>query len=400
MSLLRSIYKTCFALALVGCSAMPASGPYSRYVDNGASLKISTSPNISDNENNFNYAVIDVNYSTMNLISKNNQDIESTDNWPINTSPEVIKVSVGDKIQVTIYESQSGGLFIPKEAGVRPGNFISLPPQTIEESGYITVPYVGLVRAAGRTTVDIENSITNSLVDKAIEPQVVVSFVDRNGFKVSVIGDVEEDTLYSIDFGGDTILNAIASAGGPSSPGYETQVSLQRGNKEYIIPFDQLISNPEKNIYVKSNDTVYLYREPKIYTVYGATGLQGSIPFGERKLFLSDALGRANGFNDAQADPSGIFVYRHEAVNYIKKFTNAENMPSIAENSINNTVPVIYKINLRDPNGFFLAQKFAMKNNDILYVSNAKSVEFLKFLNILNNTASTATNTKNTKNSF
>ncbi len=44
-------------------------------------------------------------------------------------APE-IPLGYGDVVQVAIFEAQSGGLFIPSDAGSRPGNYISLPEQT------------------------------------------------------------------------------------------------------------------------------------------------------------------------------------------------------------------------------------------------------------------------------
>ena len=48
-------------------------------------------------------------------------------------------------------------------------------------------------------------------------------------------------------------------------------------------------------------------------------------------------------------------------------------------------IPVIYVINLHDPSGYFLASAFEMRNKDIIYVSNAFSVESTKFMTYLNN---------------
>jgi polysaccharide export outer membrane protein len=43
-------------------------------------------------------------------------------------------------------------------------------------------------------------------------------------------------------------------------------------------------------------------------------------------------------------------------------------------------VPVIYEIDLRDPSSLFLATHFPMRNKDVIYISNARSVESTKFL--------------------
>ena len=41
-------------------------------------------------------------------------------------------------------------------------------------------------------------------------------------------------------------------------------------------------------------------------------------------------------------------------------------------------IPVIYLVDFRDPAGYFLATKFAMRNKDVIYISNALSVETTK----------------------
>ena len=38
-------------------------------------------------------------------------------------------------------------------------------------------------------------------------------------------------------------------------------------------------------------------------------------------------------------------------------------------------IPIVYNLNLRDPSGYFLAQNFEMRNKDVIYTSNAASVE-------------------------
>jgi polysaccharide export outer membrane protein len=44
---------------------------------------------------------------------------------------------------------------------------------------------------------------------------------------------------------------------------------------------------------------------------------------------------------------------------------------------------VIYNVNLRDPAGYFLATEFEMRNKDVIYLSNALSVESSKFMDHL-----------------
>src|SRR6204780_4394271 len=88
--------------------------------------------------------------------------------------PPEIHFGIGDVVSVTIFEAAAGGLFIPAEGGVRPGNFITLPNQNVDTSGNISIPYAGAIRAAGRTPSEVQGDIVDKLKNRAIEPQAVV----------------------------------------------------------------------------------------------------------------------------------------------------------------------------------------------------------------------------------
>ncbi len=51
-------------------------------------------------------------------------------------------------------------------------------------------------------------------------------------------------------------------------------------------------------------------------------------------------------------------------------------------------VPVVYRLNLRDANSYFLARAFQMRDKDILYVANAPLTEVQKFFNVIGTLAS------------
>jgi polysaccharide export outer membrane protein len=52
-------------------------------------------------------------------------------------------------------------------------------------------------------------------------------------------------------------------------------------------------------------------------------------------------------------------------------------------------VPTVYRANFRDPSSFFYAQSFQMRHKDIIYASNADSVEVIKFLAYVRSITST-----------
>ena len=376
-------------LALTGCEFAPRTGPKKSAISENAVITIESEDEKLEQTP---YIVVDVTDQIIKKLMLRPVLAESSLNWPDATKPKAIKIAVGDSIQVTIYEAQSGGLFVPREAGVRPGNFITLPAQTVDSFGYITVPYVGLVRASGKTPNSVSKSISAGLKDRAIEPQVVVSFANRGGSEVTVLGEVSTPSRFSLNFNDEKILDAIANAGGSNFPGYETWVTLHRAKKEYTIKLDELLLNPHKNIHLLPNDTLYLYREPETFTIYGESQLQGLFDFSRRHIQLDDALARAQALNTFRSNPSAVYLYRLEDKTILE--TLADEAPHLWDHNLTlqEQIPVIYRFNLNQGDGFFLAQKFPIEHKDTIYVASAAAFEFSKFLNILNLQTTTVRN--------
>ena len=64
---------------------------------------------------------------------------------------------------------------------------------------------------------------------------------------------------------------------------------------------------PSNNIWIYPHDTIYLYREPQTFVAFGASGTQGLFPFDAWRLSLAEALAKAGGLQDLQADPASVF---------------------------------------------------------------------------------------------
>jgi len=310
--------------------------------------------------------------------------------------PRDIVFGIGDILSVTIFESSSGGLFIPGEGGVRPGNFITIPNQAVDVQGNISIPYAGAIRALGRTQIQVQDAIVGALKNRAIEPQVVVSMVEQKTSMITVLGEGRSARIPATTTP-ERLLDAISRAGisgtlqtALGTAGANTWVLLERNGRRAIAPFGALVYEPANNIYVHPNDLIYLYNEPQTFLTFGAIGAQQQIPFGTWRLSLAEAISRAGGLPDVQADPASVFLYRGEARDI------AEAMGIDCTPFEGPMIPVIYSINLRDPAGYFLASSFEMRNKDIIYVSNAFSVDSTKFIAYLNTLQSAITTPMNT----
>jgi polysaccharide biosynthesis/export protein len=351
--------------ALGGCGWMSVSGPATTDILSGQHDPVS-----------LNYAVLKV---TPKVIEVQSRNLPRLTAFAQNQRPRDITYGIGDIIGVTIFEAASGGLFIPSEGGVRPGNFVAIPNQAVDVHGNVSIPYAGSIRANGRTQVEVQDAIVAALKNRAIEPQVVVSLVEQKTSMITILGEGRSARIPATATP-ERLLDVISRAGlvntgsSTGAAGAETWVILERNGRRAIAPFGALVYESANNVYIHPNDTIYLYREPQTFLAFGAVGTQQQIPFAAWRLSLAEAISKAGGLLDVQADPASVFLYRGEARDV------AEAMGIDCKPFEGPVIPVIYTINLRDPAGYFLASSFEMRNKDILYVSNSISVESTKIM--------------------
>ncbi len=359
------------ALAILGaggCSYFPVAGPSSADIEAGKS-------------ETFPYQLIKLTPETIDILAAHEPKGLAgafTDQRP----PSKIVFGIGDVVSITVFEAAAGGLFIPLEAGVRPGNYVTLPDQIVDNNGYISFPYAGLIKAAGRDNVQVQNDIIEKIKNRAIEPQLLVTLSQQRTSLISVVGTVNTPLRFAVPMTGaqDRVLDAITRAGGISGPGYESWVMLERGGRRATVPFENLVMNAANNIYILPGDRIYVYQEQQRYMAFGATGTntagvsQGQFTFDAWRLNLAEAVAKAGGINDAQADAGAVFLYRQEPRDV------AQLLGADMTRFGGPLVPVIFQINFRDPSGYFLATRMQMRNDDIIFVANARSYELAKVL--------------------
>lgn len=144
------------------------------------------------------------------------------------------------------------------------------------------------------------------------------------------------------------------------------------------MPFANLVYEPANNIYVQPGDRIYVYREQQKFIAFGATGQQGEFNFDAWRINLAEGVAKAGGLVDVQADPGSVFLYRREPREV------AELLGVDVSRFEGELIPVIFSISFRDPGGYFLATKLQMRNQDVIFIANATSVEVTKFLDYLN----------------
>lgn len=362
---MRTAVVGSLALYCAGCSIMPASGPLSMDV---RSEKHDLEPAALP------YAPVKLTPEVVRILGQYTPRLSSA--FADRTPPKAFRFGIGDIVSVTIFEAAAGGLFT-SEAGVRAGNFVTIPNQAVDEKGNIAVPYAGSIVAKGRTPGEIQSDVVDKLKSRALEPQVVVALAEQHTSLISVLGDVRAAGRFPASPSGERILDAVARAGGPVDQGYDLWVSLERKGHRASVPFGALMYEPANNIYVLPDDVIYLFSMPQTFVAFGASGTQGQFKFDAWRISLAEAVGKGGGLSDLQADPGNVFLYRGETREVAKEI-------GIDVSKFQGPIiPVIYMVNLRDPSGYFLAQTFEMRNKDVIYTSNAAAYDTTKFLTFI-----------------
>ncbi len=295
-------------------------------------------------------------------------------------------VGSGDVLSVVLWEAPPASLFGAAMADVRgsaTAQSTTLPEQMVNAKGLINVPFVGNVQAAGRLPQQIEEDIVQRLKGKAHQPQAMVRLVSNASSRVTVVGEVAQSTRLPLTARGERVLDALAAAGGARQPVGKTTVQLTRGRQVMSLPLDMLIKDPLQNIVLHPGDVLTALHQPLSLTVLGATGINRELEFEAQGITLAQALGRVGGLQDQRADAKGVFVFRFEEAEVFGVKAGSRTTP-------NGKVAVVYRVDLRDPASFFVAQDFPMRNKDVMYVANAPAAELQKFLTIVGSVVSPA----------
>lgn len=296
-------------------------------------------------------------------------------------SPNLV-VGVGDSVEVSIWEAPPAALFGSTALDTRNAGAVStarnatIPETVVNGQGEIAVPFAGNVKVAGRSLSQIEADIAQRLKGKANQPQVQVRLVRNVATSVTVVGEVVSSVRMPLTPKGERLLDALATAGGVRHPVNKVSLQLTRGAVVHSLPLDTVIRDPNQNVTLQPGDVVTALHEPLSFTALGAIAKNEEVNFEGQGISLTQALARVGGLQDQRADAQGVFVFRLEAPQTLKWGHAVTPNPD-------GKVPVIYRINLRDPRSFFVAQGFTVQNKDMLYVSNAPVADLQKFVNVI-----------------
>jgi polysaccharide export outer membrane protein len=360
------------AVALAGCSTIPTSGPTVSQIFEQAA---------TNGQRHF--VLVDVdNHVVTTLLAQPGASFQAR--FQTYGKPPPPKIGIGDSVSVSIWEAAPGLFGTAPTTGATSGvsggsTSVTIPEQVVGTDGAVSVPFAGRIPVAGRTPLDVQDEIQQRLSGKAIEPQAIVTVPKSVTNVATVSGEVVGGARVPLSVGGDRLLSLIAAAGGAKAPVYQVFVRLSRNGVTVTIPMAKLVSDPAENIYAWPGDVLTLMEVPQTFAVFGATTQNAEVPFGAERITLAEALAKAGGLQDMRADPQGVFLFRFEPPSVV----NGLNVAPLAVGP-NGTSPVVYRLNLKDAQSYFYAQRFPIEDKDVIYVANAPLTELQKVFTLIN----------------
>jgi polysaccharide export outer membrane protein len=204
---------------------------------------------------------------------------------------------------------------------------ISNKPVRIDSAGFITLPLVGKVRAAGLSTTELEAEVTTHLKTYIQAPQVAISVTEFRSQPVTIIGAVTNPGIHQLQ-GQKTLVEMLAMAGGVrADAGYVARITRRRewgllpltaakvdAAGEFRIADVNLAAvmdaaNPQENILLKPYDIISIPRADLVHVIGAVRKAGGFVLRDQETVSVLQAIAFAEGLG-ATAAPQNAKILR------------------------------------------------------------------------------------------
>lgn len=345
------------AALLAGCATLPSSGPTGRQITQSG----------KDSQSQVQFRIVELDSMAALPVMAKRPAVFEPDYAP----PPTDLIGAGDQLEIAIYEagvSLFGGAGTKglgtSAVGSDPASQVErFPTVRVDDSGYIRLPYAGLIRAAGVTTGQLAQSIRRAYRGMSQDPQVLVSLRESINNSVIIGGEVARPGRLVLATNRETVPDVIALAGGYRGEAKDLTVRIDRQGNLSDFRLSDLL-NGESSMRIFPGDKLSLVRAPRTFAVMGAPGRVEQIPFSGPSVSLAEALAMAGGANPNVGDPAAVFVFRFERNGDVEE-------------------PVVYHLNMMKAGGYFVSQRFMMTDKDVLYIGNAQANQPSKLVQII-----------------
>lgn len=349
-------------LAVAGCAKLPGAGPSTGAIEDGGDTRAGTVATP--------YVLIDVDGTTVSRLADATQAAAVPDIDRLPGGQAFGRIGPGDMLKVTLWEPNPNGTTLLDH----PGLDIAA---RVGPDGSISLPYVGRLRATGRTPAGLEADVRGRLASESHGMQAAVLVVEDATNAVMVQGEVARPGRYPITIGGRSLLDVLSLAGGARTPNHQAMVRVTRGQASVTRSLSAIVRNSELDILLEPGDRVLVVPREKYFYAFGSVSRPGEQAYNADEISLSRTLARIAGLAESHANPGGVFIYRRQSAELTRQVMSAPPAPG------QDLTQVVYRFDLRNPAGFFVANRFQVLPSDLLYVSESPISQAAKILQLI-----------------
>lgn len=291
-------------------------------------------------------------------------------------APEPYRIGPGDVIGILVFDHPElvfNGL--PQTGGIDTSSVAPAPGYLVSNTGNLSFPYAGNLKATGLTIQELEDLLLQRLSKVFKNPQLSVRVASFRSKRAYIEGEVKAPGLLVFSDIPMTLPEAINRAGGLSATGDRSAITLTRNGRSTRIDMNALADagvDPTR-IILKNGDMVSVRsRDEGKVTVMGEVGIQNGVLMRNGRLSLNDALTEVGGVNLNTSDPRQIYVIR--------------NLPEGGQ--------TVFHLDARTASAIALADGFALKPKDVVFVDPVPLVVFSRVANLILPSTNTGTSVR------
>lgn len=281
------------------------------------------------------------------------------------------KVGPGDILTIVVWDhpeltTPAGQYRTAEQAGT-----------VVAEDGTIYYPYVGVLPVAGKTTRQVRDLLVSRLSKYIEKVQLDVRMAAFRSKRVYVVGEVAKPGLQDVTDIPMTVLEAVNRAGGFTPEADHSRVLLTRKGTTFRVDIQSMYEEgaTEQNALLEPGDILNVSDRSfnKIF-ILGEVTKPGSLVMTKKRSTLAEALADAGYISQDRSNPKWIYVMRGE-----------------------NETPELFHLDGSSPDAMLLADRFAMRPRDIIYVDAADVVRWNRVITNILPTAQTLYQAGNAK---
>jgi polysaccharide export outer membrane protein len=279
--------------------------------------------------------------------------------------PKPYIIGPGDVLNIVVWNHPeltvpaAGGLGTDAGSLAAVGNGLS-----VSQQGFVQFPYMEKAMLIGLTEYQARDLFTQQLAKFINNPQVTIRVQSYRSGRVYLDGEFRSPGLQSLNDIPMTLPEAIGRAGGFTPLADRSSVAITRNGSTVVVNLPQLAAlgvNPS-NILLSNGDLVnVLNREESKVFVLGEVLRPSTQTLRNGRLSLNEALGDAGGVSQISGDPRQIFVIR----------------------AASTFEPEIYHLDASSPAAFALAEGFALRARDVIYVDPVPLVRWNRVISLM-----------------